>query len=498
MTLPRAWVTVLALALAAGVPATVASAESRAKYGGTLEASLAGDARVSDPVAVRSPADLTLHGLLHEALYRSAADGPLPTLASAPPVFETALRVRISLRAELTFHDGTPITVADAVASLERLRTSAQGWLIGTVASVRADAGTILLTLMQPTPNLAALLALPQAAITPGGRAPLADAPVGAGPFSWGSRDQQRRFIELKAFDTYVGQRAYVDKLRLHWFVASDAEARRFEAGAAHISLRGATAFSGAAPKFVSVPQDSPPLSLTYIGFGPRHGLTQQVVFRRAVDLGIARSGFAALGGGEKITATHIPLAASTAAGPAAAGQFAGDIAAARREFARAAKWSERAPTLSSVEILIDATALDDREIAERVVRVLDQLGVVATVVAVDAATFQERLAKQTYDLYIGQLVLPATLAPLWWTASFALAGVRRSESAATLAALFSKELPIVPLFHRSVRAWVRNDAQGAAFDGLARLSLDDVSVVGLPVKATKATTPVSAAKDTP
>ena len=266
--------------------------------------------------------------------------------------------------------------------------------------------------------------------------------------------------------------------------------------------MRGATAFSGAAPKFVSVPQDSQPLLLTYLGFGPRHGLARQVAFRRAVDLGIARSGFAALGGGEKITATHIPLAASTAAGPRnganertleagpAAGQFAGDIAAARREFARV-----QPPKVSPVEILIDASALDDREIAERVVRVLDQLGVVATVVAVDAATFQERLAKQAYDVYIGQLVLPATLAPLWWTASFALAGARRSESAATLAALFSKELPIVPLFHRSVRAWVRNDAQGAAFDGLARLSLDDVSVVGTPVKAA---TTIGAAKDTP
>ncbi|MBP9086254.1 MAG: hypothetical protein KBG15_09045 [Kofleriaceae bacterium] len=473
------------LAMVAAGPAASSYAESRAKYGGTLEASLVSDARVTDPVAARAAADIALQGLLHESLYRSAADGPMPTLASAPPQFETALRVRIVLRTEVTFHDGTPITVGDAVASLERLRTSPSGWLIATVASVRADAGALVITLTQPTPNLAALLALPQAAITPGGRPPVADAPIGAGPFSWGSRDDQRRFIELKAFDNYVGNRAYVEKVRLHWFAASDAEARRFEAGAAHISLRGATAFSGAAPKFLSVPQDSLPLLLTYLGFGPRHGLARQAAFRRAVDEGIARSGFAALGSGEKIVATRIPLASASVAASARAGQFAGDIAAARREYAGVPRTA-----VSAVEILIDASALDDREIAERVVRVLDKLGVVATVMAVDAATFQARLANQTYDLYIGQLVLPVTLAPLWWTASFALAGARSNESAATLAAAFRKIVPIVPLFHRSVRAWVRSDLRGATFDGLARLRLDDASVIGAPVKANAATTP--------
>ncbi len=483
----RRWAVVLVVALTmvmlTGYFAPTSHAESRAKYGGTLETSLAGDAQVSDPVAARSAADITLQGLLHESLYRSAADGPIATLASAPPVFETALRVRIGMRSDVTFHDGTPITVGDAVASLERLRTSSNGWLIATVASVRADAGDLLLVLTQPTPNLAALLALPQAAITPGGRPPLPDAPVGAGPFSWGSRNDQRRFIELKAFDNYVGNRAFVERVRLHWFAASDAEARRFEAGAAHISLRGATAFSGAAPKFLAVPQQSLPLLLTYIGFGPRHGLARQVAFRRAVDVGIARTGFTALGSGEKIVATRIPLPVVPVASADLAGQFAGDVAAARREFARV-----QVPVVSAVEILIDASALDDREIAERVVRVLDKLGVVATVVAVDAATFQDRLAKQAYDLYIGQLVLPASLAPLWWTASFALAGTRSNESAATLAVAFGKDLPIVPLFHRSVRAWVRTDVAGAAFDGLARLRLDDASVIGAPVKASKAT----------
>jgi hypothetical protein len=156
---------------------------------------------------------------------------------------------------------------------------------------------------------------------------------------------------------------------------------------------------------------------------------------------------------------------------------LAGDILAAQREFAAVPKAG------GALEILVDASALDDREIAERVVRVLDKLGVVGTVSAVDSATFNDRLAKHAYDAYIGQLVLPQNLAPLWWTASYALGGGRTGESAATMAATFSKDLPIVPLFHRSVRAWARNDVLGLGFDGLARLTLDDAALIGVPTK---------------
>ena len=66
----RRWAVVLVVALTmvmlTGYFAPTSHAESRAKYGGTLETSLAGDAQVSDPVAARSAADITLQGLLHE------------------------------------------------------------------------------------------------------------------------------------------------------------------------------------------------------------------------------------------------------------------------------------------------------------------------------------------------------------------------------------------------------------------------------------------------
>lgn len=468
------------VALAVSLP-QVASAESRAKYGGTLSASLPSDVAQTDPVMARNFAEATLLGLLHEGLYRNTADGPTPILASAAPVFETATRVRIALRLGATFHDASPITANDVVASLERVRTSPSGWLFAAVSSVRADGGAIVLQLSQPTPNLAALLTLPQAAVTPGGRAPNASAPVGAGPFMWGSRDAQRRFIELKAFDGHVNGRPFVDKLRLHWFAASDGEARRFETGAAHISQRGATAFSGAAPKFVSFNLDSLPIILSFVGFGQRHPLARHEGLRRAIDAGLARTGFAALGSGERVVATRIPLA--TAGGNAVEPtQLAGDMLAAQRAFATVPKAG------GALEILVDASALDDREIAERVVRVLDKLGVVGSVSAVDSATFNDRLAKHAYDAYIGQLVLPQNLAPLWWTASYALGTGRAGESAATMAATFSKDMPIVPLFHRSVRAWARNDVLGLGFDGLARLTLDDATLIGAPSKTASVT----------
>jgi ABC-type transport system substrate-binding protein len=459
--------------------------ESRAKYGGTLDASINSETMIVDPIAAASVADLTLISYLHESLYRLDDNDAVPTLAAAAPQFETPLRARITLRSGLTFHDGTAITPSDVAASLLRLRASSNGYLIAAVANVRVEASAVVVVLTQAAPNLASLLAMPQAAITIGGKIPVTNNPVGAGPFAWSTRNASRRFYELNAFDNYVKTRPFVDKLRLHWFSTSDAEARRFETGAAHVSLRGATAFSGAQPKYVSMAIESEPAALWFIGFGQRSFWPRQAGFRRALDIGIARNGLLALGAGEKLVPTRLPLLRSTDSNT----NVAGDMDAARREIAAVTKPNA---VIAAVEVLVDASMLDDHEIAERVVRVLDKLAIPAVVSVVDSAVFADRVSRRDVDLYVGQMMLPTTVAPLWWNASFAAGNVRAGDSPATQAAVFSKELPIVPLMHKSVRAWVRGDVSRIHFDALGLLVLDDASVIGRPVASvpSKATQP--------
>jgi peptide/nickel transport system substrate-binding protein len=96
----------------------------------------------------------------------------------------------LSLRGDLRWPDGTPLTAADVAFSLEqaRLRRWPQAPLLASVVSARAsDPATVVLTLRSPDlsvpNNLAYLWVLPQAYIERVGMEEFSRKPVGSGPY---------------------------------------------------------------------------------------------------------------------------------------------------------------------------------------------------------------------------------------------------------------------------------------------------------------------------
>ena len=130
---------------------------------------------------------------LYEGLLEFDADlRVVPALARSWSVSPDGLRYRFKLR-QARFHDGTPVTAADVVASFDRLRDPAEAlpgrWAIGDLAeegvfSVGKD--SIELRLRAPNPVFPSLLATPQASILKGGgregNPDLDD--LGTGPFA--------------------------------------------------------------------------------------------------------------------------------------------------------------------------------------------------------------------------------------------------------------------------------------------------------------------------
>jgi len=176
---------VKAAVLVMALTASLAHAETRPRYGGTIEATLLGAPASLDPVAVRTHAEATVVSLMFDTLYVIGPDGVAhPHLAAEPPVLdEKHLVARIAIRKDVKFHDGTPLTADDVAASLERARGAVK-WALAPVQAVRADGDAIELQLRAPVPELERLLALPIAATTKAGK-PVGDNPVGSGPFAF-------------------------------------------------------------------------------------------------------------------------------------------------------------------------------------------------------------------------------------------------------------------------------------------------------------------------
>ncbi|MEZ4360302.1 MAG: ABC transporter substrate-binding protein [Kofleriaceae bacterium] len=480
----------LALALAAVCAArcSAARAETRPRYGGRVEAALLGAPATIDPVQARSHAEISLVGLLFDGLYRlDELGGVAPQLAAGPPILDEARGVvRIPLRPGAIFHDGSAITSAAVAASLERVRASEVAWILSGVTKVNAEGDAIALVGAVDLATLAQRLALPQAGIV-ARAAPRGDAVIGSGPFSLTSLRRRERTIRLVAFDDYYGGRPYLDEVVLRWFDSPDGEVRRFEVGSSQISLRGVTAFAGAQPKFAADAVDGPAAVLVFVGFGARHAdVTGRREVRAALDLALARGGFSALGAGEQVIPTRSVVPPQ--AGGAALEPWArvGDVAAALAKLHALASGARpltgQALARDRLEVLIDDSRPDDREVAERVLRALDKLGVAASISALSSTELRARVDRGACDLWIGQLAAPVNDAATWRQLALGMApaprGARQGGDAARRLEL---ELPIVPLYFRGLRASHRTDVRGLTFDASGRLGFADLFLFGDP-----------------
>lgn len=476
------------VALAVGVAAS-AAAETRPSYGGEVVGALLGEPATLDPVAVRSHADAAVVRMLFDSLYEVGPDGVVhPQIAAALPEVQQD-QARITIRPDLRFHDGTPLTAADVAATLARVRASAAaGWLLVSVEDIAVDGDAVVLRLAQPRKDLARLLATSATAVTPRGLAPKKDAPVGSGPFRLAGRKKDR--LELAAFEQHLAGRPYVDKVTLRWFTDASDEAQLYETGGSHWSLRGATRFAGASPKHPTTELESPATLLVYVGFGQAHAdVTGSRDLRAALDAALARNGLTSVGTGERAVPAidPVPHDLGGPALPAGAGDSRmpeAEAALARAAAGVKALGKDRIGALS-LEILVADSRPDDREVAARVARALDKLGARATITAVSTNDFARRVASGACDLYIGHAAAELTAPAMLYAQAFALAGDRATAdklAAGTVTAaqqreLFAQRLPIVPLYHRAVRIHHRADLRGAWFDASARLGVADLFV---------------------
>jgi len=468
-----------------------ARAETRPTYGGEVKGSLLGAPVTFDPAAAQSHAEITVVGLVFDTLYAIGADGAAePHLALGAPVLDAArTTAHVALRRGVVFHDQAVMTPADVADSLERVRARV-GWLLAPVASVRPAGDGVDLLLRAPGFDVAPLLALPQTAITRHGQAPSAARPVGSGPFAVDSFDPAARRLVLRAFDDHFAGRPYLDRLELTWFDAPDtpdAEARRFETGAAQLSARGVAAFAGARPMYAASRVESAAALLVFVGFGRHHAVMSEPALRQALDLALDRGALATITTGEYTQPTRLPVPSQAGAPPLDPVGRSGDPGKARELLAAA---GARVAALSAdhrlgltLSILVDQTRPDDREIALRVSRGLDRLDIGSTIEAVPASALRERVGRGDCDLWIGQIAAPVGLAAAWWGAAFAAGNndwPRRALAAGALdpaaaAAEFSRALPIVPLMFRSLLIWHRNEVHGLGFDASGRPALADL-----------------------
>ncbi len=485
----------IALALLSAVAqGTVAQGETRPVYGKTVVASLLEEPLVVDPVAARSHTDMTIISLLFDTLYRVERGTVVPHLAAHLPDISDPLKVSISLRPGIRFHDGTSLRAQDVVSSLERLRKSDLGFLLEGIKSIRVGAkieerqlASIVLTLRQADPGLARRLADLHTSIVARGKAPGWRRLVGSGAWRLHQRSARKHTLTLKPFDDHFAGRVYLDSLVLNWYTNPDAEARSYEAGSSHISARGDIAFAGHQPKFATTAAQGEIAALAYLGFGTASPITGEAVFRRAVSGAIGRAGMSQIGSGETVAPTITATPPRQSPRPFALQANAKVASQLLKSLANRYPAVE-AKTLA-LQLLVNVSRPDDSVIAARVAAGLYELGIATRIVSLSADVFARRVGAGDCDLYIGQLAASGSPGLAQLRKAFVVGGKVKmankllGQSRAGMERQFATTMPIVPLFHRNLRLHIRSDVKGVAFTETETVDYPGIFIFGDPVK---------------
>jgi peptide/nickel transport system substrate-binding protein len=212
------------------------------KRGGMMRMSIDQSVSVLNPLLSRVNPEYLAAELLYSGLTRLNLQMTAePDLAESWTASTALTEWRFRLRQGVTFHDGTPCTARDVVATFEAVldpKTASPGRTnVGPIAeTVAEDDHTVLFRLSAPFADMPVTLAYSNARIIPasiakGDLSQLAHKAVGTGPYKLVAYEPDRRVLVERNPSYYDPSRPYLDRIELVVYPDPTAEASALLAG---------------------------------------------------------------------------------------------------------------------------------------------------------------------------------------------------------------------------------------------------------------------------
>jgi len=408
------------------------------------------------PVLAENRANLTLAGLLYEPLFlldeHFEPQNVLCQSWTASPDYSVW---NFSVRPDVTFSDGTPLTgqiVADAL-NLARGAGSRYQTRLQQVRAVTAAGQTVTVTLSQPNAALPALLDIP---ISLGAE----ERPLGTGPYAIVHTGDG---LSLRLRDNWWQSRTQaVPEIPLLQVSSSDALLSAFssgDVGLVDVDLMGTNSlgYSGSYEVW-----DYATTDLIYLGFNTQSGPLRSAAARKAAALAVDRASAAQVDYARHAVATVLPFhPASSLYDSACAEQAVYDPVLLTQSLEQLSLSSR------ALVMLVNSENSTKLSIAQRIAGQLQDAGLQIQLKKLPFEDYVRALERGEFDLYLGEVVLTADfdLSPLlsyggalnygrWYSETCASLLYRlrtcreqeRVQAAGQLSQLLLQEMPIVPI----------------------------------------------------
>lgn len=293
--------------------------------GGTLDLGITTDVTSLNPYDGAGDSTSLVLAQLNGQLFKSYDNKVEPALAEGIERSTDGKTVTITLRDGAKFSDGTPITPADVIFSIDQAKEGgAYGSLYKETITAEEASGDdrVVLTLARPTLNLEALLSYPRSAIIPADYGGLSKdefylKPVGAGPYVLDNRKPGTSLLLKKNPNFWQPGKPYLDALDFQVFNSVNAMTSAYQAKtiqAVPFAPREAN------PSFADANiVNTAPAATEMMFLNGRTGPLSDLKVRQAISAAIDRKSIVSqLGGpGDEPTTTYLPTAVLGDAEPA-------------------------------------------------------------------------------------------------------------------------------------------------------------------------------------
>ena len=216
--------------------------------GGTLRISHSTRIATLNVLTLSGPAEYPVIDMVYSGLTRIGPDNtPLPDLAESWEASEDATSFTFNLRPGVTFHDGSPLTAADVVATFEAILDpdipSAARAVLTMVERIEAvDDLTVRFHLSTPFADLPFSTAHANArilskAVVEGDLSQIETTANGTGPFKLETYDSARIVRLVRNENYFIEGKPYLDAVEMHLFPDLAAETVNFLSGDVDVML---------------------------------------------------------------------------------------------------------------------------------------------------------------------------------------------------------------------------------------------------------------------
>lgn len=359
------------------------------------------------PLNCTNRTNLSLMGLVYDGLFELDQQfEPQFALATAASSAD-GLSWSIAVREGVTFSDGTPLTAAHVVSSLNAARQSSlYSARLSGIASVTGEGNLVTITLSSPNGNLPALLDVP-IFLDNGGAVPL-----GTGDYTLVGSDKSWH-LELRETG-WRQDRPKLAAIRLYAIEETDDliyafDTREISLVGSDITGTSALGFSGNAETV-----DYATTDLLFVGFNTASGACTSADVRRALSQGIDRENIAASILSHHAQASALPAHPSSVLFDDGLNTELSYSPETLSTILTEAGWTQvdgkwnKGHSALSLTLIVSQENSYKLAVADAIAATLNAAGVSVTVERMTWESYTAALAAGAYDLYLGEVRLTA------------------------------------------------------------------------------------------